>query len=53
MNVIMESFEISMDEITGIANGNIIIDSHDRSRIAVPLKGDTYREAMNILRGRS
>jgi hypothetical protein len=51
MNVIMESFEISMDEITGIANGNIIIDSHDRSRIAVPLKGDTYREAMNILRG--
>lgn len=53
MNVIMESFEISMDEITGIANGNIIIDSHDRSRIAVPLKGDTYREAMNILCGRS
>lgn len=53
MNVIMESFEISMDEITGIANGNIIIDSHDRSRIAIPLKGDTYREAMNILRGRS
>ena len=51
MQVIMESFEISLDEITGIRDGSIIIDSHDKSRIAIPLKGDTYREAMNILRG--
>jgi hypothetical protein len=51
MNVIMESFEISLDEITGIANGNIIVDSHDQSRIVVPLRGDTYREAMGILNG--
>ena len=40
-----------MDEITGIASGNIIIDSHDQSRIVVPLRGDTYREAMSILNG--
>jgi len=51
MNVIMESFELSLDEITGIASGNIIIDSHDQSRIVVPLRGDTYREAMSILNG--
>ena len=51
LQVIMESFQISMDEVMGINNGSIIIDGNDQSRIWIPLKGDTYREAANILNG--
>ena len=51
LQVVMESFEISLDEVMGINNGSIIVDTRDEAKIMLPLRGDTYREAMNILRG--
>ena len=52
LKVVMESFEISKNEIAGIQNGSIIIDGNDQSKIWLPLKGDTYREAADILLNR-
>ena len=51
LQVVMESFEISLDEVMGIHNGSIVIEQADMSRIRIPLVGDTRREAINILRG--
>lgn len=48
MRVVCESFQFSMDEITGIKNGSIIVEQCD-SRIHIPLKGDIRREALSII----
>lgn len=51
LKVVCESFEISPDEVFGVTpNGSIILEQCDSSRIHIPLKGEIYKEAMNILK---
>jgi hypothetical protein len=53
LSVVCESFQISPDEITGIKNGNIVVEQVDSSKIFIPLPHDIRREAMSILRERN
>lgn len=49
--VVMESFELSMDELMGIQEGTLKFEQKDGSKIWLPLKGDIRKEALNFLRG--
>ncbi len=52
LQVVMESFEISRDELMGIHNESLVINHNDGSRIRIPLKGEVRREALDILNGK-
>jgi hypothetical protein len=48
--VVMESFEISMDEITSITEGGlIIVDQPDTSQVRIPLQSELRTEALGLL----
>lgn len=49
--VVMESFQLSMDELMGIKDGTLKFEQKDGSKIWLPLKGDIRKEAINFLRG--
>ena len=51
LQVVCESFQITPEELTGISqNGSLLINSNDGARYRIPLKGEIYTEAMNILK---
>ena len=46
LSVVCESFQISPDEIQGIADGSIVVNQIDGSTLHVKLEGDIRREVM-------
>lgn len=52
LGVVCESFEITPEEIYGIRDGRIMVNSIDRSKIEIPLMGNIRREALAIIQGR-
>ena len=51
LQVVCESFEISMDELMGVQNESIIVEQADGCKMHIPLRGEVRREALNILTG--
>lgn len=49
MRAICESFEISPAEIMGMQNESIVIEQADGCKMAIPLRGEVRREALDIL----
>lgn len=53
MSVVCESFQFSVDELTGISkDGSLVVDTNDNARVHIPLANDVRREAMSILTNR-
>lgn len=52
MSVVCESFEISPDEITGISNGNIVIEQGDVTMMLHPTEANIRKEILSGLLGR-
>lgn len=48
LRVVCESFQFSPEEIMGISNGSIIINSAD-AHVRIPLKGEIRREALDFI----
>ena len=46
LSVVCESFQISPDEVQGIADGSILVHQSNGSKIRIPLEGEIKREIM-------
>jgi hypothetical protein len=52
LQVVCESFQITPEELMGVSNdGSLLVNVNDGARYRIPLKGEIYTEAVNILRG--
>lgn len=49
LRVVCESFQISIDEITGLQNESIVVEQCDGSRLHIPLRGEVRREALDFI----
>ena len=52
LQVVCESFQITPEELAGVSqDGSLLVNANDGARYRIPLKGEIYTEAVNILRG--
>lgn len=52
LQVVCESFQITPEELMGVSkDGSLLVNVNDGARYRIPLKGEIYTEAVNILRG--
>lgn len=52
LKVVCESFQITPEELMGVSkDGSLLVNVNDGARYRIPLKGEIYTEAVNILRG--
>ena len=52
LQVVCESFQITPEELMGVSkDGSLLVNSNDGARYRIPLRGEIYTEAVNILRG--
>ena len=50
LQVVCESFQITPEELMGISDdGKLMVDTNDGAKYRIPLKGEIYKEAINIL----